>query len=241
MALASDKHATAEHLTAHGVTTARGVALAAGELLPEWFVYPAVLKPRDGAGSQGIQYIKGPAAGQKVDHQPGQHPFWRLEQFCHGMAVSVACLCGPGRIVPLVPCQQHLSEDGRFSYRGGRLPIDSSRAERAAQLAERAVRALAQLAPTGISAQRETAGDEELWGYLGVDLVLDEQGSRDHDVVIEINPRMTTSYVGLSAFARGNLAQAMLTIAAGGDFEMDWHPGAIEFDALGNVFSNSAG
>jgi hypothetical protein len=121
------------------------------------------------------------------------------------------------------------------------LPIDSSRAERAAQLAERAVRALAQLAPTGISAQRETAGDEELWGYLGVDLVLDEQGSRDHDVVIEINPRMTTSYVGLSAFARGNLAQAMLTIAAGGDFEMDWHPGAIEFDALGNVFSNSAG
>jgi predicted ATP-grasp superfamily ATP-dependent carboligase len=39
-------------------------------------------------------------------------------------------------------------------------------------------------------------------GYLGVDLILGEDGNGAVDCVVEINPRLTTSYVGLQAAAR---------------------------------------
>ena len=52
-------------------------------------------------------------------------------------------------------------------------------------------------------------------GYVGVDLVLGREPDGSEDVVIEINPRLTTSYVGLRAAARTNLAEAMWQVAQG--------------------------
>ena len=49
-----------------------------------------------------------------------------------------------------------------------------------------------------------------LSGYVGVDVVLGNDG---RDWAIEINPRLTTSYVGLRALAGFNLAEAMLAVA----------------------------
>ncbi len=45
-----------------------------------------------------------------------------------------------------------------------------------------------------------------LRGYVGVDLVLAE----DKPFVIDVNPRLTTSYVGLSGAAGFNVAEAMM-------------------------------
>ncbi|MGD9720206.1 MAG: ATP-grasp domain-containing protein [Pirellulales bacterium] len=212
VALAADKHATAEYLAARGVAVPRGVALAPGERLAEDFPYPAVLKPRDGAGSQGMQLVR--AANDVLVAERSM----RLEAFCPGTAASVACLCGPRGNVPLVPCRQHLSDDGTFTYQGGSLPLPAALAERAANLAERAVAAL----PGPL-------------GYIGVDLVLGDDSTGAGDVVIEINPRLTTSYVGLRALARPNLAAAMLALAEGRQFELSWYAGPIQFEATGHV------
>jgi predicted ATP-grasp superfamily ATP-dependent carboligase len=46
----------------------------------------------------------------------------------------------------------------------------------------------------------------DLRGYIGVDLVLTEEEA----VVIEVNPRLTTSYVGLRRVANFNPAQAIV-------------------------------
>jgi hypothetical protein len=46
---------------------------------------------------------------------------------------------------------------------------------------------------------------------------------------------MTTSYVGLRALARGNLAAAMLAIAEGRQVTLSWKAGPVQFDAAGNV------
>ena len=48
-----------------------------------------------------------------------------------------------------------------------------------------------------------------LWGYVGVDLIMTEEGP----VVLEVNPRLTTSYVGLSQSIGINLASLMLQLA----------------------------
>jgi predicted ATP-grasp superfamily ATP-dependent carboligase len=49
-----------------------------------------------------------------------------------------------------------------------------------------------------------------LQGYVGVDLILGKGEDGALDQVIEINPRVTTSYVGLRALAKTNLAKAMM-------------------------------
>jgi predicted ATP-grasp superfamily ATP-dependent carboligase len=191
------------------VPTPGGVALAPGQRLPDGFSYPSVLKPRDGAGSLGVRLLN--SAEEISIATPS-----RLEEFCPGIAASVACLCGPREIVPLEPCFQHLAGRGDFTYQGGSLPIDPALAERARALAIRAMRTL-----------------PEPCGYLGVDLVLGDDPAGSQDYVVEINPRLTTSYVGLRALSRENLAGLMIAVAEGRAAELCWNASRVHFSSSG--------
>ena len=184
--------------------------------------YPAVCKPRDGAGSQATflvqnsQDLSGCLAQAVAE---GWHGEMVLQPFVPGEAVSVAFLLGPSQCVSLVPVAQHLSEDGRFHYRGGRLPLSADRAARTVALGRRAIEAV-----------------PGLQGYVGVDLVLGPATDGSRDQVIEINPRLTTSYLGLRALCRDNLAERMLHVALGIDEPpLSWHERKVEFFADGRV------
>ena len=72
-------------------------------------------------------------------------------------------------------------------------------------------------------------------GYVGVDLVLGDNADGNGDRVIEINPRLTTSYVGLRAAAQANLAAAMLAAAEDRRPDMRFSPKSLQFDADGTV------
>ena len=124
--LASDKHATAQYLSERGVRVPDGVCLQPGETLPHDFPYPAVLKPCDGAGSCGVRRVSS-AAEAGVESGPARQ---RLERWQPGFSASVSLLCGPGGVVPLEPCAQTLSEDGRFHYLGGWTPLPEPLATR---------------------------------------------------------------------------------------------------------------
>ena len=191
VALASDKHATAEYLSTRGVAVPRALPWRLASRCRRIRVSRGL--NRDGAGSQGVFRIENASDVSADASRPR-----RLETFCPGTAASVACLCGPRDVVPLVPCRQRLSDDGCFAYSGGSLPLAPEFATRSAWLARRTVAALPQ--PLG---------------YLGVDLVLGDDTAGGEDFVIEINPRLTTSYVGLRACA-GDLAGAILTRCRGG-------------------------
>jgi predicted ATP-grasp superfamily ATP-dependent carboligase len=144
------------------------------------------------------------------DGRPG-----RLEEFQGpGTAASVAFLCGPEACIPLPPCGQQL-DDG-FHYLGGWLPLAPALARRATRLAQKAIQSL-----------------PEPLGYVGLDLVLGRQEDGRGDVVIEINPRLTTSYIGLRAACRENLAEAMLAIATGRPYNLTFRDELIQFTADG--------
>ncbi len=217
--LTSNKHRTALHLARAGVPLPVAVLLSPEEeKLPAEFAYPAVLKPVCGAGSQHTLLVSG------AKDEPPCYPWpQRLERFCPGIAASVAMLCGPSHRTPLPACRQDVSSDGRFTYRGGSLIHEADLAHRATVLADRAMEAL----PAAL-------------GYVGVDLVLGKAADGSEDFIIEVNPRLTTSYVGLRAATDGNLAAALIANAAGNVSRPVFHTNRLEFSADGMVRSAGA-
>jgi len=218
IALTADKLALAAHLRERGVPTPM-VRPAQPGLAP---AVPAVCKPRFGAGSQAIFLLRQPQdlpALLAQVHREGWTGELLLQQFVPGQAASVAFLVGPRQRIALPPAAQHLSDDGCFHYRGGEVPLPDALARRAQRLADTAVAAV-----------------DGLRGWIGVDLVLGAATDGSDDTVIEINPRLTTSYIGLRALAEANLAAAMLNVAKGEDPQpLRWRPGTVRFDAAGGI------
>ena len=218
-----DKQLTAERLQAAGVPVPDGVALADVALagatsLPASFVYPAVLKPRDGAGSTLIRRID---AGEAGSFTVPAHPAgWRLERWCSGQAASVAVLCGPSGRIVLPAATQRLGGQTGFEYQGGCWPVEPALQSRATRLAHATLDALP---PTS--------------GYVGIDLIFGADPQGRDDVVIEVNPRYTTSYTCLRVAARDNLAAALMSLQLGAKpaSELLWHGDSLEFQASGVV------
>lgn len=209
--VAGDKWLTYRLLERHGVPTPRTWLAEESAESPR---QPGLLvrKPRWGAGSQEVSLIQ---PGEAVEYQPG----FLLQEFVSGIAASVAFLMGPTTVVPLLPAYQRLSADGHFHYLGGCIPLDQALRARANDLAKRAVAVVAGLR-----------------GYVGVDLVLGEANDGSLDRVIEINPRLTTSYVGLRQLATANLAELLLQIATGEAISpLHWRSNRVVFAADGNV------
>lgn len=227
--LASDKHQTAKRLHAAGVPVPPGMLLAGDDAFPVDFSYPAVLKPCDGAGSQGVFLLKDASARSPrevatadADMDLASHDAlptkWRLESFCPGVPASVAVVCRSGGHIVLPACRQHLSEDGRFRYLGGSLPLPQELNHRAASLAQSALQVL-----------------PPARGYIGFDVVLGSAQDGSQDRVIEVNPRITTSYVGLRRACTSNLAAALLKSAKGESPPLIFNSNGIYYTPNGTI------
>lgn len=219
--LTGDKLALGQHLQTHGVATPACLALTDLDSLPALSM-PFVVKPRHGAGSQATFKIDKPSDYVGV-RQAIAREDWQgamiAQAFVAGLPASVAFFIGPKQTLPMLPAEQHLSNDGRFHYLGGEMPLPAVLAERALALGQQAVAAV-----------------PGLMGYVGIDLILATDG--DQDCVIEINPRLTTSYLGLRALAQENLAEILLKIAAGERVRaLSWRKQPVRFRAEGTIIS----
>jgi len=204
--LTGDKLAQAGNLESHGIPTPPTVPLLEANPI----TYPLVCKRRDGAGSTDTCLVHSGADLRRLC-QGTEAKRHVVQPFIPGKAVSVAFLVGPKRRVPLLPATQEISEDGCFHYLGGSAPLPTELADRALTLADRAMSTI-----------------EGLRGYVGVDLVL----GAECDQVIEINPRLTTSYIGIRGLALSNLAEAMVRIAQGADrAKVRWRTGTVSWSA----------
>ncbi len=206
---------------------AGGVPTPRTEQFLDWFRepsrFPVVCKPISGAGSTATVRFDRMDEVMAV-HEAGEFEGFGetellLQEFTPGQPASVAFLVGPVQTVPLPPTFQLLSSGDRFRYEGGELPIRPDLAERAIALGQRAVGCV-----------------PGLLGFVGVDLILGDAVDGSADVAIEINSRLTTSYVGLRQLADFNLAEAMLRVAAGEPVgELRWRPGRVRFRPDGSA------
>ena len=193
--LCADKLATAQHLKQNGIRTVDTlpINLQAGRTE---FSYPMVIKPRDGAGSQQTWVVTNHDEFEAVrcefpnDVSPIQQPF------VSGMPVSVGVLLSTDRqnVEVFPPGEQRLTTDDRFHYRGGRIPADLDDSIR------QSIKQMVRCACESI---------DGLSGYVGFDLILDEE-SLGQPVIVDINPRLTTSYLGYRRLTDHNLTEWLL-------------------------------
>jgi tyramine---L-glutamate ligase len=152
---------------------------------------PLVIKPIDGAGSEGVYRIDRLSdlrTALPMIRRLTSHEHILLQSLVNGIHASVSFLVAKDGCLPLSLNRQLIEAGLQFQYLGSQVPFHHPAGELALKLACKAV----SLIP-GLN------------GYVGVDLVLGD----DNAQLIEINPRLTTSYIGLRQVARINLAQAI--------------------------------
>ena len=176
---------------------------------------PAVVKPARGAGCEGVRLAR--TARELLEALPrarrlGGASGVLVQRFVAGTHASVSLLCHGRRSVALAVNAQTL--DPRFAYRGGVTPLAHPLARRATAVARRACRAL-----------------PGLKGYVGVDLVLTDSEA----VVIEVNPRLTTAYLGVRAALDVNVAGLALAACAGRLPALPRPRRTVRFSAAGRV------
>lgn len=194
IALMADKYQTY-----HALAVARIPAIATYRV-GEW---PSategtwVTKPDDGVGCADVRFHASTAG---LRHWLGQHgdEHTLIQPYVAGVAASLSMICRDGRAWLLSCNRQKVHIDaGGFHYAGSvvnELAPDWALCEAlATQLA---------------------AAFPGLRGYIGVDVISTPQGLQ----VVEINPRLTTSYAGLHASIGCNPARLILDLLYNAQF-----------------------
>jgi predicted ATP-grasp superfamily ATP-dependent carboligase len=203
--LAASKRTTAARLGQAGITVAPTFALTDGipPLAGRW-----VVKPDDGAGCDGAVVLPDrDAALESLTADPGRLV---AQPWIEGPALSLSLLCTNGRAWLLCCNRQKLRVAGRHLVLEG-IAVNAvpDRDGRLAALGGRIAAAM-----------------PGLWGYVGVDLVATPSGP----VVLEINPRLTTSYCGLQPALGINAAEMVLALLRP-DRRGHWCPPSVQATA----------
>jgi predicted ATP-grasp superfamily ATP-dependent carboligase len=191
--VAGSKRATRERLQASAIATTRDAAACDAALSPGLRV---VVKPDDGAGACETRVHA--TLARALDDCSRREACGRksvAELWEEGAPLSLSLLCGPAGHVEVLSVNRQsidVTTDGCVRYGGVVVDVrnyDASAGAFAA-LARSVVHAL-----------------PGLRGYVGMDFVLRGDG---RPVVVEINPRVTCAYVGLSAALGRNVAGEVL-------------------------------
>ena len=181
---------------------------------PDAGVGKRVVKPVAGCGALGVRL---------TDEEPGTGEF--AQAYVEGESLSVSLVgsrvtgnvCEFYSGVPplrLAVNRQEIvvAEDGRFLYLGGETPVHPDREEEIVDLAVRTMNVLG------------------CQGYAGIDVVAGEQL-----YVVDVNPRPTTSLVGIAAVMEEEIAD-ILVRASHGEALAEVHlSGRVRFDKDGGL------
>ena len=188
LALTASKVATTDHLAHCGLPTVATWRTGQVDESPTGWV----VKPDDGAGCEETRYF--------TDHRalcdwlgllPPDHGFV-IQSYVPGTPASLSLLCRDGKAWLLACNRQRITlQNATLHYEGSEVAALEAARPRFEPIAE----AIAESMPG-------------LWGYIGVDLIDTANGPR----VLEVNPRMTTSYVALGQSIGVNPAGLVLSL-----------------------------
>lgn len=164
---------------------------------PKW-----VAKPEDGAGCEGIRLFDTLHELRDWLKQDNQYLHYFAQPFQAGITASFCMLCRNGKAWLLSCNQQQIACVGNtFKLTGITLNAMHAYEKRFETIA----RKIANMLPDAL-------------GYVGVDVIVDTESNTIF--VIDINPRLTTSYVGLHEALAINPAQLIVDCVLNRDFKM---------------------
>jgi hypothetical protein len=157
--------------------------------------FPVIFKPSDGVSCSGVSVVRNEeqvaGAVDKIKVSSSSKRFL-VQELIKGVATSVSLLSTGSNAMSISLNRQDVTietPEACSSYSGGAAPFGHPLQAEAFEVAEKLVKSV-----------------PDLRGYIGVDFVLTE----DEAVAIEVNPRLTTSYVGLRSVVNFNPAQAIV-------------------------------
>lgn len=151
-----------------------------------------VVKPDDGAGSEHTWHVN---SEQRVREISEAVPNAVVQPFIDGDALSLSVLCSHGEAVLLACNRQIVDTDGAKLRQAG---VEVNGAVEYFEQMQSLVR-------------RVVAGIPGLQGFIGIDLIMTTTGP----VILEINPRLTTAYAGISESIGANALQLLLEVCLG--------------------------
>ncbi len=208
----SKKMALNRNLEKKGFETPKTRCLNIGSTLNEVYTavsslgFPVVFKPDEGLGCSGISLVTRddqiPLAVEKMRRETSTNKLL-IQEMIQGVAASVSLISNGREASPVSLNLQKIvlvSPESNSSYIGGVIPYNHPLKEEALEAARLSVESF-----------------RGLKGYVGVDLVMTEE----HPVILEVNPRITTSYIGLRRITDFNMAQAMMNSVSRGELPKD--------------------
>jgi tyramine---L-glutamate ligase len=197
----ADKASLYEILKKKALPTPNTISLNVSEGLPEIrreikskSSYPVVFKPADGVSCSGLSVVKNDTQLEKAVARikTEASSAFVVQEFVEGEATSVSVLAANGKALALSLNKQNVfvaTPQKKSSYLGGVVPFNHPLQLEAFRLAEETVSSV-----------------PGLRGYVGVDLIL----TKNKPLVVDVNPRLTSSYIGLCKTAQVNVAQALV-------------------------------
>ncbi|WP_437186860.1 ATP-grasp domain-containing protein [Planctomicrobium sp. SH668] len=208
IAVCSDKLQVWEACRLVGVATIETGAATAGPT-----VFPCVVKPRDGAGSSMMRMLRSEEEWKDWSVSTDLTKFI-VQPFLHGTACSVAAIFNHGKLRGIFPpAIQLISVRDHFAYLGGQIPFGEVSPCQFSEMADK----LAGAVPG-------------LHGYIGMDFLVPDCASAP--VLVEVNPRLTTSYVGYRKLASEPLT---LWILDPSRLPFPDFSGTVRFDSQGGI------
>jgi len=173
-----------------------------------------VIKPVKGCGAQGVRISDSPTGAGEFSQQyiEGEH---FSVSIVASRVVGDACLYFSGKPPLVLAVNRQFIEtgsDGLFHYRGGETPVHPAREAEIYGVAKNVV---------------EVLGCQ---GYCGVDVVV-----ADKVYVVDVNPRITTSLVGIAACMKEEIADILVAASKGGGPDQVHLTGSVRFDTQGKV------
>jgi len=173
-----------------------------------------IIKPVNGCGALGVRLAESKAGEGEFSQEYIEGENFSVS-IVAGRIVGEACeyFTGKPPLVLAVNRQEiEVGADGKFHYLGGETPVHPAR--------EPEIIAVATKAATVLGCQ----------GYCGVDVVV-----ADNVYVVDVNPRITTSLVGIAACMQEEIAEVLIAASKGEVPDGVHLSGSVRFDTDGKV------
>jgi len=177
--LTSDKAVTADFFERHAIPRIPQREVKSASDFGAADPFPMVVKPRDGAGSHNVFYVNDV---KQLDNIPWTEGSWIVQPFIPGVPASVCVVgVGDGKFVVFPAMRQVFDKKPIGNFVLGEDSLSDDQLLRARRLADQVVAAM----PFAN-------------GIFGIDMILADNNLKVEtsapDVVVEINPRMVSSY-----------------------------------------------